>query len=153
MTGGMTNFYSFIWGSLEWPFKELFLSNALLWNQYNFIAFNYFSCNNLIIYRKILIITVISNETTNKLTICAKLCRNVTIFYRQYIVSLCQVQEKLRACGNSKQSFSSSCFIAGDIRININKNAILNSWDNVHLLKHYPIKCPQKCLDSFNCTN
>ena len=32
---------------------------------------------------KILIITVISNETANELTIYAKLCLNVTIFYRQ----------------------------------------------------------------------
>ena len=33
------------------------------------------------IYCKILIITVIPNETTNELIIYAKLCRNVTIFY------------------------------------------------------------------------
>ena len=36
----MMNLYSFIWGSLEWPFSELFLSDALLWNQCKFIAFN-----------------------------------------------------------------------------------------------------------------
>ena len=64
-------------------------------------------------------ITVISNETTNELTIYAKLRRNVTVFYREQLASLCQVQEKLRACGNSKQSFSSSCFIADASHIKI----------------------------------
>ena len=48
-----------------------------------FIAFKILLCNILLIYCKILIITVISNETTNELTIYAKLCRNVTVFYRQ----------------------------------------------------------------------
>ena len=56
----------------------------------------------LIISCKILIITVISNETTNELTIYAKLCRNFTIFYRQETVSLFQVLEKLRTCGRWK---------------------------------------------------
>ena len=62
---GVTNLYSFIRGSLKWPFSELFLSDASLWNQYKFIAFNIFSYNISIIYSKILIITVTSNETTN----------------------------------------------------------------------------------------
>ena len=69
LTGGMTNLYSFYRGSLEWPFSEIFLSNASLWNQYKLIAFNIFSCTIFIIYCKILIITVISNKTTNELTI------------------------------------------------------------------------------------
>ena len=56
----------------------------------------------LIISIKILIITVISNETSNELTISAKLCRNVTMFGRQETASLFQVQKKLIACGNSK---------------------------------------------------
>ena len=56
----------------------------------------------LIISSKILIITVVSNETTNELTIYAKLCRNVTMFYRQETVSLFQVLEKLRTCGKWK---------------------------------------------------
>ena len=47
----MTNLYSFIGGSLEWPFSELFLSDV--WNQYKFMAFNIFSCNILIIYCKL----------------------------------------------------------------------------------------------------
>ena len=54
----MTNLYSFIRGSLEWPFSELFLSDASLWTQYKFAAFNIFSCIILIIDCKILIITV-----------------------------------------------------------------------------------------------
>ena len=61
----MTNLCWFIRGSLEWPFSESFLSDASLWNQYKFIAFDIFSCIILVIYSKILIITVISNETTN----------------------------------------------------------------------------------------
>ena len=79
----MTNLYSLIRGLLEWLFSELFLSDASLRDKYKFIAFNIFSCNILKIYCKILIITVISNETTNELTTYAKLCRNVTVFYRQ----------------------------------------------------------------------
>ena len=79
----MTNFYLFIRGSSEWPFSKFFLSDASLWNQYKFIGFIIFSYIILIIYYKISIITVISNETTNLLAIYAKSCRNVTIFYRQ----------------------------------------------------------------------
>ena len=63
--------YSLIWGSLEWLFSELFLSNASLRDQYKFIVFNIFSSNILIIYCKILIITVTSNETANESTIYA----------------------------------------------------------------------------------
>ena len=49
-----------------------------------------------------LIITGISYEKTNESAIYAILCRNVTIFDRQKLASLFQVQEKLKACGNSK---------------------------------------------------
>ena len=52
-----------------------------------------------------LIITGISDEATNELTIYAILCRNVTVFYRQQLASLFQVQEKLKACRNSRQKF------------------------------------------------
>ena len=110
----MTNLYPFIQGWLEWPFSELFSANASLWNQYKYIAFNIFSCRILIISYKILIITGISNEKTNELTIYGILCWNVTIFYRQELASLFQVQEKLKACRNSKLDFSSSWFIAND---------------------------------------
>ena len=60
------------------------------------------------------------------------------------------------------QEFSSStCFIVGASHIKIislhiavfNKNAILHFWANLHLLKDYPIKLPQKWFDSFSCTN
>ena len=54
--------YSFIRGSLEWPFSELILSDASLWNQYKFIAFKIFSCIISVIYFNILIIAVIPNE-------------------------------------------------------------------------------------------
>ena len=53
--------YSFIRGSLEWPFSELILSDASLWNQYKFIAFKIFSCIISVIYFNILIIAVIPN--------------------------------------------------------------------------------------------
>ena len=102
LTGGMTSLCSFIRGFLEWPFSEFFLSDASLWNQYKFIAFDICLCIILILHSKILIITVISNEPTNESTIHAKLCRNVTIFYRLLLASLCQVLEKLRSCGDSK---------------------------------------------------
>ena len=64
-----------------------------------------------------LIITKISNETTNELTIYAILCRNVTVFHRQQIASLFQVQEKLKGCRNSKYKFSSSCFLADESHV------------------------------------
>ena len=35
----MMNLYSFIQGSLEWPFSELFSANVSLLNQYKYIAF------------------------------------------------------------------------------------------------------------------
>ena len=41
-------------------------------------------------------------EKTTELTIYAILCQNVTIFYRQELSPLFQVQEKLKACRNSK---------------------------------------------------
>ena len=111
----MAKFYSFIRGSLEWPFSELYFFDALLWNQHKFIAFNIFPCKILITSCKILIITVIYNKTPNELTPYTILCRKVTILYRQGLASLFQVWEKL----NSKKSFSSSCFIAGDIRVKV----------------------------------
>ena len=74
--------FIFIWGLLEWPFIELFLPDASLWNQYKSIVFNIFSCIILIIYCKILIITVKSNVATNELTVYAKLHWNVIKFYQ-----------------------------------------------------------------------
>ena len=146
----MTNLYPFIQGWLEWPFSELFSANASLWNQYKYIAFNIFSCRNLIISYKILITTGISNEKTNELTIYGILFWNVTI-NRQELASLFQVQEKLKAYKSSKLYFWSSCFIADDNCIKIvwlhlvlfSKHDILQFWDNDHLFKHYPVKVPQ----------
>ena len=96
LAGDLTNLYSFIQGSLEWPFSELFSSDVLLWNQYKYIAFNIFTCRILIISFKMLIITGISNETRNELTIYAILCRNVTIFYRQELQSRKNYLERSR---------------------------------------------------------
>ena len=72
----MTNLYPFTRISLELSFSELFFSDALFWNQNKFIAaFNIFWCRILIISCKILVITVISDEKPNELTI---------YFYVQY---------------------------------------------------------------------
>ena len=51
---------------------------------------------------KMLIITGISNEKVNELIIYVILCRNVTIFYRQKLAFLFQMQEKLKACKNAR---------------------------------------------------
>ena len=155
------NLYPFIQGSLEWPFSELFSINVSLWNQYKYIAFNIFSCRISIISYKMLIITGISNEKTNKLTIYGILCQNVTMFYRQEPTSLFQVQEKLKACRTSKLKFSSSCFIADDRHVKIlwlhvvvfSEHDVLHFWDNVHLFKYYPVKVTQNCFNSFNYSN
>ena len=157
----MTNLYPSIQGSLEWPFSELISSDVSLWSQCNYTAFNIFSCRILTICYEILITTGISNEKRNKLAIYTTLCRNVTIFYRQKPASLFQVQEKVKACGNSKWNFSSSCFIADDSHVKIvwlhvvvfSEHDILHFRDNVHLLKYYPVKVFQNCFYSFNCSN
>ena len=70
------------------PFSELFSANVLLLHRYKYIAFNIFSCRILIILYKMLIITGISNEKTNELTIYGKLCQIVKIFYWQELASL-----------------------------------------------------------------
>ena len=60
-----------------------------------------------------------SNEKINELTIYEILCQNITIFYQQELASLFQVQEKLKACRNSKLKFLSSCFTANDSHVKI----------------------------------
>ena len=68
---------------------------------------------------------------------------------------------KLKACSNSKWNFSSSCFIAYDNHMKVarqhvtvfTEHDILHLWDNIHLLKYYPVKVPQNCFNSFNCSN
>ena len=91
LTGDMTNLYPFIESSLEWPFSELFSANVYL------------------------IITGILSEKMNKLTLHRISSGNVTVFFRQEPASFFQVQEKLKACRNSKLNFSSCCFIANYI--------------------------------------
>ena len=115
----------------------------------------------LIILYKILIITGKSNEKTNELNIYGILCRNVTIFYQQELAYLVQPQRKSKACRSSKLNFSSSCFIADDSQVKIawllvvvfSEYHIFHFWDNVHFFKHYPVKVPQNCFNSFNCSN
>ena len=46
-------------------------------------------------------------------------CRNVTVFYRQELASLFQVQQKLEECRSSKLNFSRSYFIANDSHVKI----------------------------------
>ena len=131
-------------------------SNVSLWNQYKHIAFNIFSCRILMF-----IITGLSNEKTNKLTIYAILCQNVTIFYRQKQDLWFRMQEKLKVCRNPKWNYPSSRFIANDNYVKIvwlhvvvfNEHDILHSRDNVHLLKYYPVKVSQHCFYSFNSSN
>ena len=74
LTEDMTNLCPFIQVWFEWPFRELFSTNVSLWNQCKHIAFNIFSYRILIISYKTLIITGISNEKTNELTIYGILC-------------------------------------------------------------------------------
>ena len=62
------NLYPFFQGLLEWPFSELFSANVSLWNQYRYIEFKIFLCRIKIILFKMLIITRISDEKTNELT-------------------------------------------------------------------------------------
>ena len=60
---------------------------------------------NLIMSYKMLIITGISNEEINALTIYIISCRNVTIFYQQELPFLFKVQEKLKEYRSSKLIF------------------------------------------------
>ena len=84
----------------------------MLWNRCKFIVFNISLCGILIISFKLLIITVISNETISESTIQAILSRSVTLFHWQWLTSLFKLQGKLKADGNSKKRFS--WFSAGD---------------------------------------
>ena len=84
-----------------------------------FIVSNVFLWKILIITRKILITAVVSNETTNALTIYSMLCQNITILYQQELASLFQIKKKLRARRNLKYCFLSICFISGDCQMKI----------------------------------
>ena len=64
-------------------------------------------------------------KKSNKLTIYAILCRNVTVFYQQELASLFQMQEKLKACRNSKCNFLGSCFVADDSHVKIVWHAVV----------------------------
>ena len=105
LAGGMTNLYPFIWKSLKWSFRELFFSDVTLWNQYKYKALNIFLCRILIISCKILIIIGLFNEETNELTIYAKLCRSVTIFYRQVLASFFKCRKNWGRAGIQNKVF------------------------------------------------
>ena len=62
-----------------------------------FIDFNVFLWKILIIPCKILITAVVSNETTNALTIYSMLCQNITILYQQELASLFQIKKKIKS--------------------------------------------------------
>ena len=83
MTRVATNLYPFIRSLLEQSFSGLFFSDASLWNQYKFIAFNILSCRTLIISYKILIIVVISSETKNELNICKIMSKSHNILTKR----------------------------------------------------------------------
>ena len=114
---------TFVQGLLWRAFSDLFASDALLWNQFKF-AFNIFTCRILITSCKNIIITVISNEAANELTINAKLYWKVTIFPRQELAPLFQLQQKV-----------GSCLIAGGSYINIVclHIVVFNKRDILHL--------------------
>ena len=79
------------------------------------------------------IITGISHGDTNVLSIYAILCRKVTIFYRQELASIFQVQEILKACRRSRKNFSSSCFITDGTHIKV-------IWLHVEVFREYILR-------------
>ena len=129
----MTNPYRFIHGSLELPFSELFSANVSSWNQYKFNIFS----SRIWIILYMLIITRISNEKTNELTIYGILRWNIIIFYRQELASLFQVQENLKECRSWKLKFSSGCFIADDSHVKFVSlhEVVFSEHDTLHFLE------------------
>ena len=95
-------------------------------------------------------------KKTNELTIYGILCQNFRIFNRQELAFLFQVQEKLKACKNSKLDFLSSCFIADDRHVKfvwlrevvLSEHDNLHFGENMHLFKHYPVKITQNSFIS-----
>ena len=76
-----------------------YFSGGFLWSQYKFIAFNIFCCKSLIISCRILIITVISNETSNELTVFSKLCENHNILPRRYCFLISSAGKNVESAG------------------------------------------------------
>ena len=96
----------FIWQEVWWvSVLNYFSLMQCLGISANLMSLIFFRALCKYFIEQILIITVVFNETANESTIYSKLCRNVTIIYRQWLVSLCQVQEKLRACRNSEKVY------------------------------------------------
>ena len=83
LTGEMANLCPFIHVLCDLPFSELFSTDVSSCNQYKYIEFNISLCRILIVLYKMLIITGIPNEETNKVSMYAILCQNVTIYKLQ----------------------------------------------------------------------
>ena len=82
------------------------------------------------------------------------------IVFNIFLCRIFQMQEKVKACRYSKCIFLSSCFVADNSHVKIVWHAViftehdtLQFWDNIHLLKHYSVKVPQNCFNSYNCSN
>ena len=111
------SFYSYCnwYGQEDFTWQEIWRTCIYLsrvrWNDHlvnNFSLMYHYGINTNILNFKFLVITGISNERRNELTIYSILCRNVEILYRPGLASLFQVQEKLKTCRNSKWNFSNS---------------------------------------------
>ena len=72
------------------------------WSQCKFIAFNIFSSRILITSGKILIITVISNNKPNELTIYVNYFQTSQYFTNKSQLLYFKWRKNLRACGNCK---------------------------------------------------
>lgn len=71
--------------------------------------------------------------------------------YYVELVSLFQVQEKLKACKSSKLNFSKSCLIADETHVKIARLhvVVFTEHGDLYLLKRYPEKIPQKRFKFF----
>ena len=139
---------------------NVLIPNVSLGNKNKFITFNIFSCRNLIILYKVLIITRILIEKANELTINDILCQNVTIFYgkNSFLMLIigknesvqefkAKIFEKLFYC---RLQSCKSCMAACS---GFQQTWYFTFWDNFYLFKNYPVKLPQNCLNSFNYSN
>ena len=71
------------------------------------------------------------------------------------------MQGKLKAFSRSRLNVLSKLFIADDSHAKVlwfhvvffSEYDLLNFLDNVHLFKYYPMKGPEICFNSLNCSN
>ena len=82
LTGDMTNLYPSIQDLLKRLFSVLFSSDIAVESIQTCCIYHCLVENfNHVVRKLILIVTEISNETANELTMYAILCRNVSVFY------------------------------------------------------------------------